>query len=421
MMSIQNSKIKDKKVALVYDRVNTTHGGAEKVLLTLKKLFPNAPLYTSVYDEEKTKSWAKNFIVVPSFLQNIPILGQLFVKSNILSLPFLPIAFENFDLSNYDIVISITSAEAKGILTKPDQLHICYLLTPTRYLYSHQDEYMQSKNWLKWPIIKQVTQLILKYLTWWDQVAILRPDIVIPISELVAKRAKKYYPQAQISPVIYPPLELAKIDTPKSNKNLDSLLESKLENQNSNYPNYLISVCRLVDYKRVDIAIKTVLKINKFKLIIVGTGPELENLKALCIGNFLEKNESQTTLEFLAQSKDLSEKIYFLKNIDETDKVSLIKHAKASLHIGEEDFGLSALESVLLAIPIVIHYKSGVAEMLSEGLNCVTIQQETVTALEEAIPKALALKPSIKEINKIKENASEQAFLEKIERTICHI
>ena len=129
------NNIKDKKVALVYDRVNKW-GGAERVLLALHELFPKAPLYTAIYNSEKA-AWAKVFEIRTSFLQKIP-----FASDHHEYLPLLmPFAFESFSFDEYDIVISVTSESAKGIMTKPGSLHICYCLTPTRYLWSGYDEY----------------------------------------------------------------------------------------------------------------------------------------------------------------------------------------------------------------------------------------------------------------------------------------
>src|SRR5664279_4929034 len=126
------------KVALVYDRVNKW-GGAERVLLALKELFPDAPLYTSVYHNIKAP-WAHNFNVKTSFLQQFP-----FTNSHHELIPFLmPAAFEHFTFDQYDVVISLTSEAAKGIITKPGTKHICYCLTPTRYLWSGYNEYFLS-------------------------------------------------------------------------------------------------------------------------------------------------------------------------------------------------------------------------------------------------------------------------------------
>ncbi|MCX6706351.1 MAG: glycosyltransferase family 4 protein, partial [Candidatus Woesebacteria bacterium] len=208
------------KIALVYDRVNKW-GGAERVLLTLHEMFPDAPLYTSVYDEAST-SWAKVFPkIYTSFLQRIP-----FAKSNHELFGWLmPLAFETFNFDMYDLVISITSEAAKGIITKPKTKHICYCLTPTRYLWSHYDLYFKNK------LFRFISKPFINYLRNWDKVAAQRPDQIIAISTEVKNRIKKYYNRD--AEVIFPPV---------------SLHHKKYLSKNHAY--YLI-VSRLVPYKRV--------------------------------------------------------------------------------------------------------------------------------------------------------------------------
>jgi len=169
------------KIALVYDRVSKI-GGAERVLEVLHEIWPKAPLYTAVYNP-KTAPWAKKFKVVPSFLNCFP-----FAKTKHEAYPWLtPLVFESFDLTNFDIVISVTSAEAKGIITRPETLHICYCLTPTRYLWSGYKDYFRNKTF------RFLTKPIVGYLRYWDKIAAQRPDIYLAISKNVATRIKKYY------------------------------------------------------------------------------------------------------------------------------------------------------------------------------------------------------------------------------------
>src|SRR3990172_2765359 len=175
------TRLSNQKIALVYDRVNKW-GGAERVLLALHEMFPKAPLYTSVYDS-KNAPWAQVFPkVVTSFLQKLP-----FAKSNHEFLaPLMPLAFESFDFSGFDLVISVTSEAAKGIKTRFGTLHVCYCLTPTRYLWSGYDDYFKGSPF------KVVTKPIINYLRWWDKRAAKRPDVMIAISSEVQNRIKKY-------------------------------------------------------------------------------------------------------------------------------------------------------------------------------------------------------------------------------------
>src|SRR3989338_4440016 len=212
------------KVALVYDRVNKW-GGAERVLLALHKIFPDAPLYTSVYDNDKAP-WAKVFKIKTSFLQNFPFASQ----NHEFYAPLMPLVFESFSFDEYDLVISVTSEAAKGILTKPQTKHICYCLTPTRYLWSGYEDYFKN------PILRFISKQVVFYLRFWDKIASQRPDVLIAISKEVQKRIKKYYDRD--SSIIYPPLMLnasnlthfsgdARKNNVDSSKTLRSLSESR--------------------------------------------------------------------------------------------------------------------------------------------------------------------------------------------------
>ncbi len=209
------------KVALVYDRINKW-GGAERILLELHKLFPDAPLFTSVY-YPKSALWAKDFIVRTSFLQKIP-----FLRKHHEVVPFLmPFAFEQFNFDEFDVIFSITSESAKGILIKPGSRHICICLTPTRYLWSGYTDYFSSS------VSRFITKPLIEYLRCWDKIAGQRPDTYIAISQEVQKRIKKYYQRE--SKVIYPPInfEVPKNPNPSaSHKPFDfsGLLDSSKKN-----------------------------------------------------------------------------------------------------------------------------------------------------------------------------------------------
>src|ERR1700689_2440230 len=168
------------RVALVYDRINKW-GGAERVLLALHKLFPKAPIFTSVYSPKKAP-WADDMDIHPSFLQKYP-----HAISHHELYPFLmPIAFERFSFTEYDLVISLTSEAAKGIITKPGTRHICYCLTPTRYLWSGYKEYFKD------PTLNILAAPVVSYLKKWDKVAAKRPDKFIAVSKEVQGRIKEY-------------------------------------------------------------------------------------------------------------------------------------------------------------------------------------------------------------------------------------
>lgn len=324
------------KIALVYDRANTRFGGAETVLLALKKLYPQADLLTAVY-HPKHATWAKTFKVIPSFLQKIP----LAKKHHRLFLPLMPLAFEALDLNHYKIIISVTSAEAKAVITRNDQLHVCYLLSPPRYLYHYQENYWQSQKLLRWPIIKSLAKTILAYLKKYDQLAAQRPDVIIPIAEVVKNRINKYYPGLASYPVIYPPADVTAFQ-----KIIEKNTEQK---QLADRPYYLV-VSRLVPYKNIDLAIQACVK-NHRQLIIVGDGPEKKPLHQLA--NKLTSAHSQ--------------QIIWRKNASQTELSQLYGHAQALLMPGLDDFGLTALEANLHGLPVIINRHSGAAEVLRHG------------------------------------------------------
>ena len=359
------------KVALVYDRVNKW-GGAERVLLALHEMFPDAPLYTSVYDEKKAP-WAKVFPkVYTSFLQHIP-----FAKSNHELFGWLmPFAFESFSTAGgarfdkYDLVISVTSEAAKGIITKPCTIHVCYCLTPTRYLWSHYDLYFKN------PIMRSISKPIVRYLKNWDKIAAQRPDRIISISSEVERRIKKYYNRD--SEIIYPPV--------KAPGTRQKALGTR--------HHYLV-VSRLVPYKRVDLAVKAFNKL-KLPLVVVGTGSQANNLKLIAKNN-----------------------IKFVGEVSEEELVKYYEGAKALIMPQEEDFGIVAVEAQFFGVPVIAYKKGGALDTVVEGRTGTFFLKQEVDNLASAVAqfnqRPVVNRPSLVEnANRF----SEDVFKEKFERFI---
>jgi len=340
--------VKHPKIALVYDRVNTRYGGAEHVLESLHYLFPEAPLFTSVYDRENTP-WASTIRVIPSFLQQFPFAQKLHRQY----VAFMPLAFETLCLDDYDLVISITSAEAKGILTKPDQLHLCYLLTPTRYLWSHQAEYRQS-----WPA-EQLKQQVFRYLRWWDKAAALRPDVYIPISKLVQRRCELFY-QRTTDAVLYPPVELP----PRPDQPCP--LPQLLSDQGTIASTYYLTVARLVGYKKIDLIIDACGQLKR-QLVIVGDGPDF------------------FPLQHYATQQYPQAKIIFIRSVQSSELEAYYKNCRAFLAPGEEDFGIAALEAHAYGKPAILFTSSGAAEMSPDKQTSIHLQTQSAEALKQAI------------------------------------
>lgn len=331
------------RVALVYDRVNKW-GGAERVLLTLHEMFPEAPLYTSVYDP-KGAPWAKVFPKInTSFLQKIP-----FAKGNHEFLgTLMPLAFESFDFSGYDLVISVTSEAAKGIITKPPTKHICICLTPTRYLWSHYETYFKGSSF------KGISGPAVAYLRKWDKVAANRPDVMIAISTEVKRRIKKYYNRD--SEIIFPPVNTTS-------------LHSAVVNRHKK--NYFLVVSRLVPYKRVDLAVEAFNQLD-LSLVVVGTGSE------------------EFKLKFRA-----SRNIKFVGEASEKDLAKYYQGAQALIMPQEEDFGIAAVEAQATGTPVIAYKKGGALDTVIDGKTGVFFEKQTVENLIKAIKLFgnLAIKP----------------------------
>ena len=328
------------KVAIVYDRVNKW-GGAERVLLALRELFPDAPLYTSVYNPKKAP-WADVFNVKTSFLQKLPM-----ASSNHEFFPALmPMAFESLSFDQYDLVVSVTSEAAKGIITKPKTKHISYILTPTRYLWSGYEEYFGNNAF------KLLSKPVVKSLRIWDKIAAHRPDMLVGISEEVRERIRKYY--GRESELVYPPLTISNAKYPISN------IQSK-KKTTSPYPldprPYFLVVSRFVPYKRIDIAIEACNRL-KLPLKIIGSGREEKHLRAI----------AGPTIEFIGKVTDEQLAAYYL-------------NCKALIFPGVEDFGLTVIEAQNFGKPVIALRKGGAVETIVDKKTGVFFDEQKTAAL----------------------------------------
>jgi glycosyltransferase involved in cell wall biosynthesis len=358
------------KVAIVYDRVNK-FGGAERVLLALHETFPDAPLYTSVYSKENA-NWAKIFPEIKTtFLQYIP-----FAKNHHeIFAPFMLFAFSLFNFDNYDLVISVTSEFAKNINTKTK--HICYCLTPTRYLWSHHEEYFQNK------ILRFLYKPLIQYLKNADIKASKKPDEMIAISTEVQKRIKKYYKRE--SEIIFPPVNVLKFSSPKKFENLRTSWPDLSNFSSVRKTGYYLLVSRLVKYKKVDLAIRAFNELN-LPLVIVGTGREENKLKKLANKNIL-----------------------FAGFVPENDLSKYYSNAKALVFPQDEDFGIVAVEAQSYGLP-VIAYKSGGAMDIVNKNTGVFFEEQNIESLINAIKKFQKMKFNSKLIMKNADRFSKDKF-----------
>lgn len=334
------NKLQNKKVAIVCDWLKD-FGWAEIVISHLLEIFPQADIFTSVFFMEWNKifQWRK---ITTSFIQKIPFLN----KSHKLALMLRPYAFESFDLSEYDIVISSSSAESKWIITKPGTLHFCYCHTPTRYFWSHYHEYLNMTEFgILNPLAKWLMPKIIHNLRMWDFLASKRVDYFIANSQNTQKRIEKYYKKT--SEVIYPGLDLENIP----------FCEEKDE--------YYFYNGRCIPYKKFNLIVDAFNKNGKKIIISTNTDNKLyRELKAKSNLNIIWK---------------------FGLSLDEIN--TLHSKAKAFLFPPEEDFGLVPIAAMASGTPVIAYGKWGSLETVVDGITGIFFEQQTVRSLNKAIER----------------------------------
>ncbi len=331
------------RVALIHDHL-AQDGGAEKVLKVLSDMFPDAPIYTLLYEKKNVDKYFKDKRIETSIIQKLP--GG--VKHYQWYLFFMPMAVEFFDLRGFDLVISDTSSFAKGVITSPETLHICYCHTPTRYLWSDTHQYINELKYNKW--LKKIISLVLNRLRLWDRLAADRVDYFIANSKTVERRIEKYYRRS--APVIYPPVDTKNFQIINFNAEADS-------------EKYFLVGCRLAPYKRVDIVIKA-FKIlgNNYRLKIFGSGVDFERLKRLADG---------------------CQNIQFLGRVSDEEKALLYSRAQAFINPQEEDFGITVVESMASGRPVIAYNRGGATETVLAGKTGLFFDFQTPEAIVEVV------------------------------------
>ncbi len=332
------------------------------------EIWPEAPIFTLVYDKKATRGHFEERKIYTSFLQNIP-----FLKNNHrLFLMFMPQAAESFDLSGYDIVLSDSASYGKGVITAPETLHISYCHTPLRYVWDDNQKYV---NEFCFPgIIKKFSSLPRSWLRIWDKEASFRVDKFIANSRFVQKRIKKYY--GCNSEIIYPPLDSQNFSIAKTE-------------------NYFLMVGRLLPYKRFDLAIETFNKLHK-PLKIIGDGPDKKRLKRMAKNN----------IEFLGEIKS------------DKDLAEYYSRALAFVFPQEEDFGIVALEAMAAGRPVIAYAGGGALETVIDGKTGILFDEQSPESLENAIGK---FDPSDFDALSIREHAlgfDKEIFKQKIKNFV---
>jgi len=363
------------RIALVHDQLSE-FGGSERVLVSLKKIFPQADVFTLVYNPEKLgphKEIIKKWQIKTSWFDKIPILRHFYSPFRFLT----PLIWESFDFSKYDLVISSSGSwMSKGIKTKKPTIHISYVHHPPRYLYGYET----AIEWKKYLPVRIYAYLVNHFLRIWDFYSSKRPDCLIANSKETQLRIKRFYRRDSV--VIYPPVSIP-----------DSKLFKTIYNYLQPFPtNYYLTVSRLARAKHIDVLIKAANQMG-FNLKIIGTGRDEKYLKSI----------AGKTVEFLGNLSDEKfKKIFF--------------NAKAFLFASrDEEFGIAPVEAMGYGLPVIAYNSGGIPEYVKDGVNGFLFDKLSSESLIEKIKKFEALdKNKIlemkKQARKTAENFAEENF-----------
>jgi glycosyltransferase involved in cell wall biosynthesis len=325
------------KIAIVHDWL-VVYGGAERVLEQILNVFPDADLYSLIdFVSEEQRKFIQKKKTKTSFLQSFP--GAKTQYRNYL--PFMPLAIEQFDFSEYDLVISSSHAVSKGVITAPHQLHICFFNGFMHYIWDQQTLYLGKtpKNKFK----DAFSRLVFHYIRNWDYLSSQRPDLCIVNSRFSAISLQKFYKRT--AKIIYPPVNTDFIDI------------------NSQKEDYYITVARFVPIKKIDLIVQTFTQMDK-PLIVVGDGPEFSNIQ-----------------------KFAGEKIKFL-GFQPTEVIkSYLAKARAFVFASNEPFGIVSVEAQACGTPVIAFGKGGALETVLENQTGVFFKNQTIEALQDAVER----------------------------------
>lgn len=325
------------KKALVHDWFSV-NAGAEKCVDSFTNIYDDFDFFSLIdfLNDEDRKNILKGKYSNTSFIQKLP-----FSKTKYRNyLPLFPFAIEQFDLSEYDLILSSSHAVAKGVLTHSNQLHISYTYTPIRYAWDLYFQYLKESN-----LDKGLKGIVAKYflhkIRVWDYSTVNRVDHFISISQYIAKRVKKVY--GRDSKVIYPPVDINKFEL------------------NENKDEFYLTASRMVPYKKIDLIVESFSQTNK-KLVVIGTGPDMEKIK----------KKAKSNIEILGFQED-------------EVLIDYMKRAKAFVFAAEEDFGIVPVEAQACGTPVICLDKGGTKETIQDGVSGVFFKEQKIDSLLSAI------------------------------------
>jgi glycosyltransferase involved in cell wall biosynthesis len=351
-------------VAIAYDWLNQS-GGGERVLMELHALFPHAPIFTTVHAPDRLPPGLNALDIRTSFLQHLPLAR----RQHRPFFPLMPLAFERFDLTAFDLVISASSACAKGVIPAVGARHICYCFSPCRYLWDSYDEYVSELPFrgLVAPIARRMRD--------WDRHSSQRVDRFFAISREVASRIRRHYDRQ--SEVIYPPVDV------------DRFIPSGRPPED-----FYLVVSRLVKYKRIDLAIEAANLLRR-RLVVVGDGPQRARLEEI----------AGPTIEFRGR----------LPDVEVTD---LYARCRAFLFPGFDDFGIAPVEAQASGRPVLAYERGGASETVAAGKTGLFFEEQRVDAVVEAMLSLDAAQIDPLECRRSAERFSAPAFRQRFRTAI---
>lgn len=353
------------RVAIVHYWLVTMRGG-EKVLEALAELYPEADIYTNVVDKAKLSPSLLSHTIYATFINRLPRAKSWYQRY----LPLMPLALEQLDLRSYDLVISSESGPAKGVITRPDALHVCYCHSPMRYIWDFYPEYLKGKGYFT----KRAMQLSFHYMRLWDVASAARVDYFIANSAYVAARIQKCY--RRDSTIIHPPVDVEAFSPSEE------------------VGDYYLWLGQLVGYKRPDLAVEA-FNASGRKLVILGEGEEKERL--------------------IKQAKP---NIQFLGRCGDSEIQNMLSHCKALIFPGLEDFGIVPVEAMAAGRPVIAFNKGGAAETVIDGKTGILFAEQTVESFNEALDRYEANQDNFvpKTIQQHARNFSRSVFKQSIRR-----
>lgn len=358
------------KVAIIHDWLTGFRGG-EVVLDTILKIYPSADLFTLIYNPGTLNRRIENRKITAAFTNKLP-----FKKTKYRwYLPLFPTAIESLDLKGYDLIISSSHCVAKGVIAHPDSIHISYIHSPMRYVWDMYYEYFPARKGIKFLIY----QIIANYLRMWDTSSATRVDYFLSNSAFVAQRIKRYYQRE--AKVVFPPCHPENTEVVTTEKE-----------------DYYLIVSAFAPYKKIDLAIEA-FKLNKKRLIIIGSGQDEKKLK-----------------------KNLPSNVAILPKLPRADIENYYKKAKGFIFPGLEDFGITPVEAQRYFTPVIAFGRGGALETVVDGKTGVFFHEQTVDSLNEAIFRSERIQYKKKDfqlnLNKFTEEKFMNEFKNAVDRLI---